>query len=54
VDGIPVDVDVQSVADSGSTRESKTADIDEFYGAAFDHTGTTGKLKKHCKCKVCL
>src|ERR1700683_772287 len=38
IDGIPIDVDVQSIADSGLTREGKTADIDEFYGATFDHS----------------
>jgi hypothetical protein len=53
-DGIPTDVDVQTVADSGTTREGKTADIDEFFSATFDHTGTNGKVKKHRKCKICL
>ena len=52
VDGIPIDVDVQSIVEL--TPEGKTADVDEFYGAPFDHTGTNGKVKKHRKCKVCL
>jgi hypothetical protein len=52
VDGIPVDVDVQSIMEL--TPDGKTADVDEFYGAPFDHMGTNGKVKKHRKCKVCL
>ena len=54
IDGILVDIDVQSVAGLVSTREGKTADLDKFYGAAFNHVGTNGKVKKHRKCKVCL
>jgi hypothetical protein len=53
-DGIPTDVDVQSVADSGTTCEGKTADIDQFFSATFDHTGTNGKVKKHQRCKICV
>ncbi|KAN0120573.1 Ribonuclease H-like domain containing protein [Russula decolorans] len=53
-DGIPTDVDIQSVTDSGTTCEGKTADIDRFFSATFDHTGTNGKVKKHRKCKICL
>ena len=54
IDGILIDIDVQSVAGSVSTHEGKTADLDEFYGAAFNHVGMNGKVKKHRKCKVCL
>jgi len=53
-DGIPIDVDVQSIAESGSTREGKTADIDEFFGDAYECTGTNGQVKKHRKCKICV
>ncbi|KAG1829213.1 hypothetical protein DFJ58DRAFT_876082 [Suillus subalutaceus] len=52
-DGILIDIDVQSIADTGSTCELQTADIEEFFGATFDHTGSNGKVKKHCKCKIC-
>jgi hypothetical protein len=51
-DGVLVDVDV-SIADPGSSREGKTADIDNFFGAAFEHTGANGKVKKHRKCNIC-
>ena len=53
VDGIPIEVDVQFIVDSGSTHEGKTADIDVFFGPSFDHMGTNGKIK-HCRCKTCL
>ncbi|KAG2351106.1 hypothetical protein BDR07DRAFT_1386546 [Suillus spraguei] len=52
-DGVLVDVDV-SIADQGSSREGKTADIDNFFSAAFEHTGTNGKVKKHRKKKCIL
>ncbi|KAG2032843.1 hypothetical protein BDR03DRAFT_1014885 [Suillus americanus] len=52
-DGILVDIDIQSIADAGSTRELRTADIEEFFGATFDHTRSNGKVKKHRKCKIC-
>ncbi|KAG1818514.1 uncharacterized protein BJ212DRAFT_1479522 [Suillus subaureus] len=52
-DGVLVDVDV-SIADPGSSQEGKTADIDNFFGAAFKHTGANGKVKKHRKCNICL
>lgn len=51
-DGVLVDVDV-SIADPGSSREGKTADIDNFFGAAFEHTGANGKVKKYRKCNIC-
>jgi len=54
IDGILIDIDVQSIPGSVSTREGKTTDIDEFYGAAFIHAGMNGKVRKHRKCKVCL
>jgi hypothetical protein len=53
-DGVLVDVEVQSVDDSGPTREAKTADIEQFFGEAYDHPGANGKVKKHRKCKICL
>jgi hypothetical protein len=53
-DGILVDIDVQSVADSGSTREGRTADIDQFFGNPYDCAGANGKVKKHRKCKICM
>ena len=53
-DGIFVDVEVQSLADSGSTREAKTADLDYFFGNAYECEGANGKVKKHRKCKVCV
>jgi hypothetical protein len=52
-DGIPVDVDVQSIVELEPTREGRTADIDRFFGDTFDHTGTNGRVKKHRKCKTC-
>jgi hypothetical protein len=52
-DGILVDVDVQSIINTVSTREAKTADLDVFFGATFDHAGANGKVKKHRKCKMC-
>jgi hypothetical protein len=52
-DGIPIDVDVQSITNEVSTREAKTADLDVFFGATFDHAGANGKVKKHRKCKMC-
>jgi hypothetical protein len=51
-DGVLVDVNV-SIADPGSSHEGKTADIDNFFGAAFKHTGANGKVKKHRKCNIC-
>jgi hypothetical protein len=53
-DGVLVDVEVQSVDDSGPTREAKTADIEQFFGEAYDHPGANGKVKKHRKCKICV
>ena len=52
-DGILVDIDVQSIADSGPTREDKTRDICEFFGEPFEHAGANRAVKKHRKCKVC-
>ncbi|KAG1873554.1 hypothetical protein DFJ58DRAFT_721838 [Suillus subalutaceus] len=52
-DGILIDVDVQSLAEPVLTQEAKTADIDTFFGATFDHAGANGKVKKHRKCKMC-
>jgi len=52
-DGILADIDVQSVAESGSTRESKTIDINWFFSAPYDHQGANGKVTKHRKCKIC-
>jgi len=52
-EGILVDVDVQSIADSGPTREDKMRDIDEFFGKPFEHAGANGTVKKHRKCKAC-
>ncbi|KAG2067464.1 hypothetical protein BDR04DRAFT_1120451 [Suillus decipiens] len=53
-DGILIDVDIQPIADTAPTREGKTANLDAFFGAMFDHAGTNGKVKKHRKCKICL
>jgi hypothetical protein len=54
-DGILIDVDVQSIIDTVPTsRELKTADIENFFGATFDRAGSNGKVKKHRKCRVCL
>ena len=54
-DGILVDVEVQSVGDdSVSTREGKTADIEQFFGSAYEYAGANGKVKKHRKCKICV
>jgi hypothetical protein len=53
-DGILADIDVQPIInESGSTREDKTRDIDQFFGKPFERTGTNGTVKKHRKCKVC-
>lgn len=52
-DGVPVDIDV-SIVDQGSSQESKTANVDAFFGATFEHMGTNGKIRKHRKCNVCL
>jgi hypothetical protein len=51
-DGVLLDVNV-SLADPGSSREGKTADIDAFFGAVFEQMGANGKVKKHRKCNVC-
>jgi hypothetical protein len=53
-DGILIDIDVQSVGDSGSTHEGKTVDIDQFFGNPYKCTGANGKVKKHRKCKICM
>ncbi|KAG1801034.1 uncharacterized protein HD556DRAFT_1503210 [Suillus plorans] len=54
-DGIPIDVDVQPIADMAPpTCKGKTADLNAFFGAMFDHAETNGKVKKHQKCKICL
>jgi len=54
-DGILVDVEVQSIDnDSVSTREGKTADIEQFFGSAYEYAGANGKVKKHRKCKICM
>jgi hypothetical protein len=52
-DGILADIDVQSIAKSGSAHEGRTADIDRFFGAPYDHQGANGKITKHRKCKIC-
>lgn len=52
-DGIPIDVDVQSIFDASLTCEGRTADIEQFFGPAFEQTGANGKVKKHRKCKSC-
>jgi len=44
---------VQSIIESGSTREGKTADIEQFFGAPFDQQGMGRQVKKHRKCKMC-
>jgi hypothetical protein len=53
-DGILLDVEVQSVDGSVPTREGRTADIDQFFGEAFDRAGANGKVKRHRKCKICV
>jgi hypothetical protein len=53
-DGILADIDVQPVTDFGPLCEDKTCDINQFFGNPFEHAGTNGLVKKHCKCKVCL
>ncbi|KAG2070884.1 hypothetical protein BDR04DRAFT_1118014 [Suillus decipiens] len=45
-DGVLIDVDV-SIMDQGSSQESKTADINTFFGATFEQMGANGKVKKH-------
>ena len=45
-DGILVDVEVQSIDDSVSTCEGKTADIEQFFGATYEYAGANGKVKK--------
>jgi hypothetical protein len=52
-DGILIDIDVQSIADSGPTREDKTRDICKFFGDMFEYAGANGAVKKHCRCRVC-
>ena len=52
--GILLDIDIQSVTDSGSAREVKTADLDKSFGIAYECEGANGKVKKHRKCKVCV
>jgi hypothetical protein len=47
-------MEVQSIADSVSTREGKTADLDKFFESAYECEGANGKVKKHRKCKVCV
>jgi hypothetical protein len=51
-DGLLVDVDVQSVDDSPSTREDKRQDIDHFFHAAVVKE-VGGKSRKYCVCKLC-
>jgi hypothetical protein len=53
-DGIPIDVDVQSIVEPITTHKGKTVDIDAFFGDTFEHKGTNSKVKKHRKCKICL
>lgn len=53
-DGILVDVEVQSIDNSVSTREGKTADIKQFFSTAYKYAGANGKVKKHRKCKICV
>jgi hypothetical protein len=45
-DGVLVNLEVQSVDGSGPTCEAKTADIEQFFGEAYDHPGANGKVKK--------
>ena len=52
VDGLLVDVDVQSINDNPSTCEDKRQDVDHF----FDTTvvkDVNGKSKKYRTCKLC-
>lgn len=51
--GILADIDVQSIAETTSTREGRTADIEEFFSTPYDHQGAGGAIKKHRKCKIC-
>ncbi|KAG2046376.1 hypothetical protein BDR06DRAFT_1014769 [Suillus hirtellus] len=46
-DGIPIDVNVQPIADTAPTCESKTADLNAFFCTTFKHAGTNGKVQKH-------
>jgi len=42
-DDILVDVEVQSIDDSVSTHEGKTADIRQFFSTAYKYAGANGK-----------
>jgi hypothetical protein len=52
-EGFLADIDVQSVKASGSSREDKSRDIEEFFGAPVDRMGANGSSKKHRMCKLC-
>ena len=53
-DSILLNVEVQSVDDFVPTKEGRMADIDQFFGEAFDHAGANKKVKRHWKCKICV
>jgi hypothetical protein len=43
--GILIDINVQSITDSGQTREDKTHNIDDFFGKLFEHAGANSTVK---------
>jgi hypothetical protein len=52
VEGLLVDVDVQSINESPSTREDKRQDVDHFFHTAVIKV-VNGKSKKYRLCKLC-
>ncbi len=53
MDGLLVDVDVQSINDSPPTCEDKRKDTDHFFRIAVTKN-VNGKSKKYHACKLCL
>ncbi|KZP31895.1 hypothetical protein FIBSPDRAFT_944523, partial [Athelia psychrophila] len=51
--GIPLDVNVQTISDDEPTKKNASADVDQFFSAPFDSPDKHGKMKAHRKCKGC-
>jgi hypothetical protein len=51
--GILVDVNVQSIAEATSAHGGRTANIEQFFNAPYNHQGVNGATKKHWMCKIC-
>ena len=52
MNGLLIDVDIQSVNDNSSSHEDKRQDVDNFFHASVMKE-VNGKSKRYCRCKIC-